>query len=134
MLGVDVSLCICWDGVTFLGEKDDEHCALSCMHVLNAMGKNYCMAHLTLGLNMWRGLGKLDDGNLWLKVIWGNFIQSCSRKGTNTEDSVLLKGDRMWHPPKIKYFYFCVLEIYLCFWQIQIWKIFAIYGNSEFRI
>jgi hypothetical protein len=34
------------------------------MKSLNATGKNYCMAHLTLGINMWRGLGQLDDGNL----------------------------------------------------------------------
>jgi hypothetical protein len=33
--------------------------------------KNYCMAHVTLGINMWRRLGKLGDGNLGLKVIRG---------------------------------------------------------------
>ena len=39
------------------------------MKALNATRKKYCMARLTLGINMWRRLGKLGDGNLGLKVI-----------------------------------------------------------------
>jgi hypothetical protein len=34
--------------------------------------------------------------------------------------------------PQNKYFY--MLEIYFRFWQIRIWKIFAIFCNSKFQI
>ena len=31
--------------------------------------QNWCMARVTLGIKMWRGLGKLGDVDLGLKVI-----------------------------------------------------------------
>jgi hypothetical protein len=52
-----------------------------------------------------------------------------SQKGERHEEQSLFKGVTS---PKNKYFYFYVLKIYICFWQLRIWKIFAIYGNSEF--